>query len=299
MSTGYLHEKSWAERNGFPFWLLAFLWVILAFLMFQFFGTMLAVGYILAVSEDSVTAFDPDMILEHLDVMLFVNSASQILFLGMATWLVAGLSTRTGRAGFLRFRIHRTSLPVLLQTALLILAIQPMIWLLAWINAQLPFPESYMAFEESQMDILKNLLTADHLVLLTLIHVGLVPSVCEEILFRGYVQRSLEKSWGIWAAIIIGGLLFGFFHVRLTQVIPLAVIGMLLTWIVWKSNSIFPAMAGHFVNNGGSVLMASIYPEYMIEQMTVAELPPVWLLLGSFVATVVLLRYINQTTKRE
>lgn len=148
------------------------------------------------------------------------------------------------------------------------------------------------------MDLLKNFLIGDHIVLLTLIHVALVPSICEEVLFRGYFQRAIEKSWGVWAAIIIGGLLFGFYHIRLTQVIPLAVIGMLLAWIVWKSDSLYPAIAGHFVNNGGSVLVASLYPDYMMEQMTAAELPPLWLLFISAGAAIMLLRTINQTTRR-
>ncbi len=296
--TGYLHEQSWAERNGFPLWLMAFVWLVISFLMFQLVGTAATVVYLLLVSEDPL-AFDTTMLLEHLDVLFIANSLSQILFLGLATWLVAGLLTSGRRSTFLRLKADSRTLPVILQTALLIVVMQPLVWLLSWLNAQFPFTDGYMAFEENQIEMLKNFLTGDHIVLMTLIHVGLVPSVCEEILFRGYFQRAIEKTWGIWVAIIIGGLLFGFYHIRLTQVIPLAAIGMLLAWIVWKSGSLYPAMAGHFVNNGGSVILASMYPEYMMDQMTATELPPVWLLLISLGATIMLMRAINQTTKRE
>jgi uncharacterized protein len=296
--TGFLHEQSWAERNGFPLWLLAFVWLVISFLLFQLVGTVATVVYLLVVSEDPL-AFDTAMLLEHLDVLFIANSLSQILFLGLATWLVAGLLTTGSRATFLRLKADSRTVPVMLQTAVLIVVMQPLVWLLSWLNAQLPFSDGYMAFEENQIEMLKNFLTGDHIVLLTLIHVGLVPSVCEEVLFRGYFQRAIEKTWGIWAAIIIGGLLFGIYHIRLTQFIPLAAIGMLLAWIVWKSGSLYPAMAGHFVNNGGSVILASMYPEYMMEQMTATEFPPVWLLLISLGATIMLLRSINQTTKRE
>lgn len=299
LSLGYLHEKSWAERNGFPHWLLAFIWVVISFLLFQLVGTVVMVIYILSISEGPVTEFDTGAIMEHIDMMFIGNSVSQILFLGVATWIFTGLSTRGGRNKFLRFRTDNRTLPVMLQTVLLMVVVQPLIWMLSWLNTQIPLSESYMAFEETQMDLLNNFLTGEHVVLLTIIHVGLVPSVCEEILYRGYVQRALEKSWGVWVAIVVSGLLFGLYHIRLTQIIPLAVIGMLLAWVVWKSDSIYPAMTGHFVNNGGSVLVASMYPEYMMDQMTTAELPSVWLLLGSIGGTFILLRYIHQTTRRE
>ncbi len=298
LSSGYLHEQSWAERNGFPIWLMAFAWVIISFLMFQLVGTAAAVVYFLLTTDDPLV-FDPAMLIENIDVLFIANSMSQILFLGLATWFVTGLVTSGRRSVFLRLQADSRTVPVMLQTMLLIVAIQPLIWLLSWLNAQIPFGDGYIAFEESQIEMLKNFLTGDHVVLITLIHVGLVPSVCEEVLFRGYFQRALEKSWGIWAAIIIGGLLFGIYHIRLTQVIPLSAIGMLLAWIVWKSDSLLPAITGHFVNNGGSVILASMYPEYMMEQMAVSELPPLWLLLISLGVTVMLLRFINQTTKRE
>ncbi len=296
--SGYLHEQSWAERNGFPLWLLAFIWLVVSFLLFQLFGTGAAVVYLLVQGED-LLAFDANMLLEHLDVLFIANSLSQILFLGLATWLMAGILTSGKRSVFLRLKADARTLPVTLQTALLIIVMQPLVWLLSWLNAQIPFTDGYMDFEESQIEMLKNFLTGDHIVLLTLIHVGLVPSICEEVLFRGYFQRAIEKSWGVWAAIIIGGLLFGIYHIRLTQVIPLAVIGMLLAWVVWKSDSLYPAMAGHFVNNGGSVLLASMYPEYIMEQMSTAEFPPVWLLLISLGATIMLIRAIHHTTNRE
>lgn len=295
---GFLHERSWAERNGFPFWLMAFVWVVVSFLLFQLVGTGITVAYLLIRSDDPV-AFDMDMLLENIDVLFIANSLGQILFLGLATWFFAGVLTTGSRSAFLRLRADSRTVPVILQTAVLILVMQPIVWLLSWLNAQIPFGDGYLSFEENQIEMLKNFLTGDHVVLLTLIHVGLVPAICEEVLFRGYFQRAMEKSWGIWAAIIIGGVLFGIYHIRLTQVIPLAVIGILLAWVVWKSDSLFPAMAGHFINNGGSVLLASLYPEYMMDQMTATELPPLWLLLISIGATIMLLRAINQTTKQE
>lgn len=295
----YLHELSWAERNGFPYWLLALTWLVLSFVLFQLAGSAIVVGYFFWISDDAIPAFDASLFSDHLNIIFLGNSISQILFLGLLTWLIAGLSATGSRMRFMRFRTDSRTGVVIGLTFGLMLVVQPLVWGLSWLNAQLPFPDSYMAFEETQMDMIKYFLTADHVVLITLIHVGLVPSICEEVLYRGYILRSLEKSWGIWVAILVSGILFGLYHIRLTQVIPLALIGMLLAWIVWRSDSIFPAMAGHFVNNGGSVLIASLYPHYVLEQMSALELPPLWLLLLSLAGTIMLLRYIYKTTRQE
>jgi len=298
-ATGFLHERSWTERNGFPHWLPAIVWVVVAFLLFQIAGNTFAVVYLMAVSEEPVTALDMSLLTEHLDMIFLGNSVAQILFLGVATWLLTGLSTTGKRSQFLRFRSDERTLPVIGQTVILVVVMQPTIWMLGWLNMQIPMPESYMAMEEVQIEMIKSFLTSDHVILMALIHVGLVPSICEEILFRGYVQRLLEKSWGVWAAIIVGGLLFGLFHIRLTQFIPLALIGMLLSWLVWRSNSIYPGIVGHFVNNGGNVLVAAIFSDMMMDHMTTTELPPVWLVLASIGGTVILLRFIHQTTRQE
>ena len=296
---GFLHERSWSDRHGFPPWLMAIVWVVLGFLLFQLAGNAMAVIYVISASDDPVTAFDVNLLMEHLDVIFITNSVSQILFLGLLTWFITGLSTTGKRSVFLRFQTDERTLPVILLTLVLVVVMQPVIWMFSWLNAQIPMWDSYMAMEETQMELIKGFLTTDHITLIALFHVGLIPSICEEILFRGYAQRLLEKSWGIWAAIIIGGLLFGLFHIRLTQLIPLAMIGMLLGWLVWRSGSIYPAMAGHFVNNGGSVLLASFYSDYAMDQMTATELPPVWLLLLSAGVTIMVIRYIHHLTKRD
>lgn len=297
--TGYLHQQSWAERNGFPPWLLALVWVVLGFVLFQLAGNTMAAIYLITAADDAVTAFDVELLMEHIDVLFITNSISQILFLGLMTWLITGLVTTGKRSAFLRFRTDGRTLPVVLLTVVLVIVMQPVIWLFSWLNAQIPMWDGYMAMEETQMEMIKGFLTADHITLIALFHVGLVPSICEEILFRGYAQRLMEKSWGIWAAIIVGGLLFGLFHIRLTQLIPLTLIGMLLAWLVWRSDSIYPAITGHFVNNGGSVLVASLYSDYALEQMTATELPPVWLLLVSAGVTIMVIRYIHHITERE
>ena len=298
-STGYLHERSWAERNGFPYWLLAFIWLLVSFVLFQLAGLLALVVAMVLHSEDVSGGVDAAFLAEHIDLVFLGNSLGQILFLGVTTWFVAGLSTSGRRLDFLRMGGDGRTAGMGFFTVVLVVVMQPVVWALAWLNAQVPLPQNYLDFEASQIEMIRDILTGDHIVLLTLFHVALVPSVCEEVLFRGYIQRSLEKSWGIWVAIVLGGVLFGLYHVRLTQLIPLAVIGIVLGWVAWRSGSIWPAVAGHFMNNAGSVIVASLYPEYMDQHMDLTVAPPVWLLLVSLAGTVMLLYRMQTFTRKE
>ena len=280
--------KSWAERNGFSDWALALLWIIAAFILFQITASVVAIA--LMVMEGAISADANEMmsqLTENLDLLFVGNSAGQILFLGLATWFFARLHTsKENRSSFLRFKIRPDTLQLTVTTIGLIIAIQPIIWFLSWLNALIPVPEMFSNMQNSQMQMIENYLRGDHLLLLTLFHVGVVPAICEETLYRGYVMSAFEKSWGIWPAIIISGLLFGLYHIQLSNLIPLATLGMIFAFITWISRSIIPAIVAHFVNNGGSVLMGTYYPESAFAEITPESMPPLWAVSLSLLITV-------------
>lgn len=88
--------------------------------------------------------------------------------------------------------------------------------------------------------------------------VAIVPAVSEEVLFRGYIQRSFEFSISpIWAAIITG-IFFSLNHLNPYGFIPLILIGIFLGYANFRSNSIFVPMILHFLNNF-TAIMAYIY----------------------------------------
>jgi membrane protease YdiL (CAAX protease family) len=102
--------------------------------------------------------------------------------------------------------------------------------------------------------------------------IGATPALCEELLFRGYVQTRLVASLGPAAGVIIASLLFAAFHMDLVHIIAVFPLGLFLGWLAWRSGSIFPAMCGHFVNNVISVFAVVIAPE---GQTDVLSLPTV------------------------
>ncbi|MDX1618359.1 MAG: CPBP family intramembrane glutamic endopeptidase [Balneolaceae bacterium] len=295
--------QSWAERNGFADWALALIWIIVAFILFQFAAVFVTVILFFAtegVQPDTTPNEVMNALLDHLDLLFIGNSFGQIVFLGLATWLFSRLhTTRDRHSQFLRFKTHSDTPKQLGLTAVLIIAAQPVIWFLSWVNVQLPVPEFFEYLQTSQLEMIENYLKSDHVMIITLFHIGLVPAVCEEILYRGYVMRAFERSWGIWVAIVASGFLFGLYHLQLTNLLPLASIGILLAFVTYVSDSIYPAILAHLINNGGSVIVASYYPDSSVAEITPESMPPLWALAVGTILTGYLIFYMYQQMNQQ
>jgi len=298
-------DKTWVERNGFSHAAMALLWVIAAFLLFQIVAGIFAVIFVFIRIFTSGTIEDVDptmaaeMMTQNLDLVFYANSIGQIVFLGFATWLFCKLHTpKSKRTSFLRLR-SGNNLGVMIGLAFgVMLTIQPVIWFLGWLNSFIPAPEMMESMQLQQMEMLESYLRSDGGVWIALLNIAVVPAVCEEVLFRGYVLRSFEKSWGIKAGIIVSGIIFGMYHLQLTNVLPLAAIGILLAYITWASQSLYPAMVAHFVNNGASILMGKFYPDTTFAEVTPQTGPPVWAVVAS-VAISAYLIYVMINYRKE
>jgi sodium transport system permease protein len=79
--------------------------------------------------------------------------------------------------------------------------------------------------------------------------IGVTPALCEELFFRGFVLSGLRRL-GLWPAILTCALLFGLAHSSIYRLLPTFFIGLLLSWIVWKTGSIWTSIIAHALNNG-------------------------------------------------
>ena len=65
------------------------------------------------------------------------------------------------------------------------------------------------------------------------------------------------------------------------RILPLAALGILFAYITYVSNSLIPAMVAHLVNNGGQVILSTIYPEMLNQELTTdTDLPWAGILIG-------------------
>ncbi len=79
--------------------------------------------------------------------------------------------------------------------------------------------------------------------------IALTPAVCEELFFRGLLLSGLRRL-GVWPAIAGCALLFGLAHSSIYRLLPTFFIGLLLSWLVWRTGSIWTSIVAHALNNG-------------------------------------------------
>lgn len=94
--------------------------------------------------------------------------------------------------------------------------------------------------------------------------IGLVVPIAEEIVFRGGILRKLLGMFNQrlhWVAIILSALIFGAMHGNLAQGIHAFIIGLLLGWMFYRTRSIIPGLALHWVNNTVAYVMYNIMPQ--------------------------------------
>jgi sodium transport system permease protein len=131
---------------------------------------------------------------------------------------------------------------------------------------------------------------------LEILIIGLLPAICEEVLFRGFIFSSfikkvkgepsekdkitrivkIKEKYGkcrfetqiidnrqrknALFAMILSGFLFGGMHIYPIKILPVSILGITFAYVVYKSGSIFTSMMLHFINNAMSVFFMNIFP---------------------------------------
>ena len=79
-------------------------------------------------------------------------------------------------------------------------------------------------------------------------------ALCEELLFRGFIMRAYE-GLGWKKAILISAGLFSALHFSVENMAATFYLGLLLGYVVYKTNSIFAGIIGHFLNNSIAIVL--------------------------------------------
>jgi membrane protease YdiL (CAAX protease family) len=78
---------------------------------------------------------------------------------------------------------------------------------------------------------------------------AVLPAVCEEIVFRGVLARSIGRRMSLIVAAAISAVVFSAYHASLVQALPTLTLGMVLAVIAIRADSIAPSMVAHALNN--------------------------------------------------
>jgi len=303
---------SWSRRGRLPLngslerasvdpttlsFLTGLLGLAAAFILFQFVLTPVILVLQIAMAEGGLSVEvlgSPEQLMAtYTRELVLSNSIGQVTGLAIPALLAARLHSSEW-VEYLRLRSVDGRLLILALVG--VVGLQPVTQWLAEINRQLPLPESLRLVEQSQLELIQRVLESDLGLAFNLVMLALVPGFCEEILFRGYAQRQFERGAGVVGGIVLSGVLFGLYHLRLSQVLPLVVLGLYMAYLAWRTGSLIPAIVVHIAHNGLAVVGAWYVqgrPDYDLEALEQASMP--WYAVGLGFVIVAGVLYIMHT----
>lgn len=229
--------------------LAGFIGLIGGFILYQFVGGLLT---IILIGFDLEAASVPELRL--------LTMAGQILFILLPALLFAkwfyndvGKIIRANSTSFKEIGLFSLGIIILTPLMQAYLNIQNhFIYILAensaFINALKSFFDTMNEMVEKTYG---NLLRADSVFEMAFVFfiVAVIPAVSEEVMFRGYVQKSFELKMTPFRAIMITAIFFGLYHFNPYGIVPLILLGVFFGYAAYKTNSIIVPMVLHFLNN--------------------------------------------------
>ncbi len=93
---------------------------------------------------------------------------------------------------------------------------------------------------------------------LSVLLVGVLPAVIEELIFRGVIYQGMKNTFPTWARVLLCGLLFALMHQSVLQFIYPFILGCVLALIMEKTNNLVYCMMFHFANNFSTLTVGYI-----------------------------------------
>jgi sodium transport system permease protein len=79
---------------------------------------------------------------------------------------------------------------------------------------------------------------------------ALLPALCEELAFRGFVMSGFRHVGHKWWAIVLSAVAFGAVHMFLSQKISAAALGIVIGYLAIHTGSLWPGVLFHAIHNG-------------------------------------------------
>ena len=145
------------------------------------------------------------------------------------------------------------------------------------IDMIIPAPDSFLQLEA--------LLTPDNplSMLLLIITIVLLAPIGEELLFRGFLQKYLETAWGdITKAILLSSLFFAAIHFNPYWLIQIYLLGVLLGYIAWQTQSVISSIIFHVIINASSLIFTFLGESAESALLWRGHINPIILVLGAY-----------------
>ncbi|MCT4688702.1 CPBP family intramembrane glutamic endopeptidase [Vallitalea sp.] len=93
---------------------------------------------------------------------------------------------------------------------------------------------------------------------ITLISVGILAPIFEELLYRGIVLNKLRNGFSIFGAVMIQAIFFGIGHMNLVQGTYAFLIGIILGYVVVWTGSLYSSIILHIVINSFTTIISNM-----------------------------------------
>lgn len=119
---------------------------------------------------------------------------------------------------------------------------------------------NFVKYDPETAEGLTNLIVNKSL-LLTLISVGIMAPLYEEIVFRGAILKNLGEQMPIAIAVIVQAILFSAYHMNVLQAFPTLALGLVTGFAVLYTNSVWSGIIIHMINNILAILISNFTSE--------------------------------------
>jgi membrane protease YdiL (CAAX protease family) len=230
-----------------------------------------------------------------LDVGKLVQFLFSVVVFGLTGFLYARFTFRDRPGYHLGLRPATRSGFYLLAILMLILALPLEEWL-GDLNKRIPLWHWMVSAERDNDRQVEAFLKVHHPYdpVINILVMAAIPAFCEEICFRGALQRiMIQICKRPMAGILVSAFLFSFFHFQFEGFLPRMFLGVLLGAAYWYSGSLWVPIIAHFFFNAGQILLAMYDPGIVSKNPTI----PLKLVLFSLVIVVGLFYALRKGSK--
>ena len=91
--------------------------------------------------------------------------------------------------------------------------------------------------------------------------IAITPAICEEVVFRGFIQSKYEGQPMLISA-MVNGLFFGIIHMNLHQFPYAFIMGIVFAYMVYFTRNILSAVLSHFIINASQFALGHMALQY-------------------------------------
>ena len=284
-----------------PLTLLLFLALLMIFGMLLGSGTIYLIGKYFGYSlTETMDTLGPESGIEKRNFIRFSLLSNHLILFIMPPLVLAIVFFKKKWYTFLGWK--KLGFEQLLINSLvgsfLILVSMPLVQYVYYWNKQLPLPQWARAIDDSTNEAIKNLLVTDAPweLFFNIFVIAIIPAIGEEMVFRGVIQRRLEKwSGNPFIAIWLAATIFSAFHLQLEGFFPRLLLGALLGYLFYWTKSLWIPIIVHFVNNALQIVAMHFF-EKDISTIDIEAIDqvPIWGALISILLILAISRFLIQ-----